>query len=1048
MRVVRVEEITNLVGMDSYIASLSLDETKLIQKSVEPLENTDLKVIYQYEDKIVEMIISRDMFIRKKECSCSKKNCGHIALAMKYLFAHFDTLKFPKEKDCFQEILFGTFKTKPKKENIHLAVELKQLDNHPITYEVNIKIGIDKMYSLKKVLIPFLLNYQKENYEISLGKYFSFETDKYQFSKQDEKILKFIKLYIEMKERGGVYSFYQTSPNIVLKDEMVLEFLKLLNKKMFSIETKLQFLDHTKIYETPNITIDVIHKEKEFQLLFPDLDIEFITTDGTYIIYQSQLFHISRKAGQFLKMMIEHQRTEFTLTKEYYKNFANELYLVLVELNPDMKEKLASNFLYQLPKCKFYFEKKGTDIVSFIKLQYGKDEINILSPRNYIGDTYVIRNIEAEEEYMNELKSYGFVPSYQKGIFKMQSSEQACNFLQYGLKEIVEKYDTYVSNHLKKIKILKKSAVKNTFSIGTDGIMNYQFTIDGIDKDEINQLLKSVKQKKKYYKMKTGDYLSLENNDGLNSLLSLQKKLSLNAELLEQENITIPKYQSLKLADFTNSEYYKIDQSIHDLIKKFEAYKNCEVKFSLEENEILRSYQKTGVKWLTMISECEFGGILADEMGLGKSIQSITYMKHRLKQKPDAKMLVVVPTSLLYNWEDEFKKFGKDIVITVVNDSKLKRVEKLKQLDQVQVIITSYGLLRQDLELYEKISFDTMILDEAQNIKNPKSDTAVATKRVPARVKLALTGTPLENSIYELWSIVDFIMPGYLGTLETFKEEYGSQELEHEKYQQLKEQISPFILRRKKQDVLKDLPEKLENKVYVELNEEQKKLYLMELEKVQKEIKELEKEDAISKNHFFILSLLTRLRQLCIDPSLVFDNYHGGSSKYDTLLQILDEMVQNNHKVLLFSQFTSALKNLMPLLEENHITYFYLDGGTKAGERIELVKKFNQDDTNVFLISLKAGGTGLNLTSADEVIHLDPWWNPQVENQATDRTHRIGQTKKVEVVKLISSGTIEEKIIELQEKKKELSDMIIEGEERHEMVLSKLTSEELLNLFR
>ena len=222
----------------------------------------------------------------------------------------------------------------------------------------------------------------------------------------------------------------------------------------------------------------------------------------------------------------------------------------------------------------------------------------------------------------------------------------------------------------------------------------------------------------------------------------------------------------------------------------------------------------------------------------------------------------------------------------------------------------------------------------------------------------------------------------------------------------------------------------------------------MELEKVQKEIKELEKEDAISKNHFFILSLLTRLRQLCIDPSLVFDNYHGGSSKYDTLLQILDEMVQNNHKVLLFSQFTSALKNLMPLLEENHITYFYLDGGTKAGERIELVKKFNQDDTNVFLISLKAGGTGLNLTSADEVIHLDPWWNPQVENQATDRTHRIGQTKKVEVVKLISSGTIEEKIIELQEKKKELSDMIIEGEERHEMVLSKLTSEELLNLFR
>lgn len=449
-----------------------------------------------------------------------------------------------------------------------------------------------------------------------------------------------------------------------------------------------------------------------------------------------------------------------------------------------------------------------------------------------------------------------------------------------------------------------------------------------------------------------------------------------------------------------------------------------------------------------MIAKCEFGGILADEMGLGKSIQTITYIKHRLQEEKQAKMLIIVPTSLLYNWEDEFQKFGKEISIMIVNDIKAHRLEKLKHVDQAQVIITSYGLLRQDIEVYEKMEFDTMILDEAQNIKNPKSDTAIAAKKIKARVKFALTGTPLENSIYELWSIVDFIMPGYLGSFQTFKEMYPITDLEETSYMNLKRQIDPFILRRKKKDVLKDLPEKLENKVYVELNEAQKELYLSELEKAQKEIQKIEEDQTVSQNQFFILSLLTRLRQICIDPSLIFDDYHGGSSKFDTLLPILEEMIQNQHKILLFSQFPSVLKNLMPHLDTHHIRYLYLDGSTKAGERMQLVKQFHQDDTPVFLISLKAGGTGLNLTIADEVIHLDPWWNPQVENQATDRTHRIGQTKTVEVIKLISIGTIEEKIIALQEKKKALSDMMIEGEQRSEMVLSKLSSDELLNLFR
>lgn len=1048
MRVVRVEEITKLVGMDSYIASLSLNHTKLKQRKIEPLEDTDLKITYTYENEMIQIVVSKEKFIRLKKCTCQKEHCGHIALAIKDTFTYFDELKFPKEKDRFQEILFQNFTPKKKKTTIGLEVELRQIDKNPMTYEVNLKIGLDKKYSLKKVLIPFLLNYQKENYEISLGKYFTFDTEKNCFSKQDEKILHFIKLYIEMKERGGFYSFYQTSPNIILKEEMILEFLKLLKGKTFKMETVRQSLPVVKELDTLYLPMQVVDQEEEFTITFEDLDVEPITSDYTYVIYQNQLFHISHKAALFLKTMIDHERNFITITKDYYKNFANDLYLILNELNPEIKEQLSYHFLFQLPHSKFYFEKKDTDIVSFIKLQYGDEEINILSPRNYIGNTYVIRDFEQEQSYIEELEKYGFQPSYRKGIFTITDPEHACEFLKYGLKEIVEKHDTYVSNHLKKTHIFKKSTVKNMFQIGTDGIMSYQFSIDGIERSEMKELLKSVKQKKKYYKMKSGDYLSLQNNDGLNTVLEMQKKLSLDSEQMEQESIAIPKYQSLKLSDLSDLEYYKIDQSVSDLIHNFETFKNQRFTFTEEEEKTLREYQKVGVQWLYMIAKCEFGGILADEMGLGKSIQTITYIKHRLQEEKQAKMLIIVPTSLLYNWEDEFQKFGKEISIMIVNDIKAHRLEKLKHVDQAQVIITSYGLLRQDIEVYEKMKFDTMILDEAQNIKNPKSDTAIAAKKIKARVKFALTGTPLENSIYELWSIVDFIMPGYLGSFQTFKEMYPITDLEETSYMNLKRQIDPFILRRKKKDVLKDLPEKLENKVYVELNEAQKELYLSELEKAQKEIQKIEEDQTVSQNQFFILSLLTRLRQICIDPSLIFDDYHGGSSKFDTLLPILEEMIQNQHKILLFSQFPSVLKNLMPHLDTHHIRYLYLDGSTKAGERMQLVKQFHQDDTPVFLISLKAGGTGLNLTIADEVIHLDPWWNPQVENQATDRTHRIGQTKTVEVIKLISIGTIEEKIIALQEKKKALSDMMIEGEQRSEMVLSKLSSDELLNLFR
>ena len=314
-----------------------------------------------------------------------------------------------------------------------------------------------------------------------------------------------------------------------------------------------------------------------------------------------------------------------------------------------------------------------------------------------------------------------------------------------------------------------------------------------------------------------------------------------------------------------------------------------------------------------------------------------------------------------------------------------------------------------------------------------------------------MTGTPIENSALELWSIFDFIMPGYLSSYQKFNSKYkisDDSEEANELIVGLSNQINPFILRRKKSDVVKELPAKIENNIYIDLSDSQKKLYVTELERVKKKMEETLNDEGMGKARFLILQLLTKLRQICIDPKIIYEDYDGGSNKIDRLLTIVDESIKNGHKILIFTSFRTALNIVKDKLEDNDIKSYVIDGSVDAKTRMERVESFNDknSDVKVFLIMLKSGGTGLNLTEADVVIHLDLWWNPQAENQATDRAHRIGQKNVVEVIRLISKGTIEEKVLELQTKKKELSDKLIDGTRRDENILSSLTEEDIKNL--
>ncbi|MCH1969639.1 DEAD/DEAH box helicase [Romboutsia hominis] len=445
-----------------------------------------------------------------------------------------------------------------------------------------------------------------------------------------------------------------------------------------------------------------------------------------------------------------------------------------------------------------------------------------------------------------------------------------------------------------------------------------------------------------------------------------------------------------------------------------------------------------GYKWLNTLNHYEFGGILADEMGLGKTIQTISF----LLSKENKKSLIITPTSLVHNWKDEIENFAPSMKVLIMHGDKNQRIKLFKEISEVDVVLTTYSTLRNDFEYYEKMYFDYLVIDEAQNIKNPFAKNTECVKNINAGVKFALTGTPIENNLIELWSIFDFLMPGYLFNRRSFEEKFIKGD--NKNIDELKKMINPFILRRLKKDVLEELPEKIEKKFFVEMNKPQKKAYTALVNDINKKRENEEfKQDKIT-----IFSYLTKLRQLCLDPSILIEDYSGGSSKIDVCLELIKENINEGHKILLFSQFTSVLKNLGDRLDKENINYSYLDGSTSANKRINLVNEFNEGDKNkVFLISLKAGGTGLNLTSADIVIHFDPWWNPAIEDQATDRAHRFGQKNVVEVIKLIAKGTIEEKIIKLQDDKKDLIENIISGDMNNSSLLSSLREEDINELF-
>lgn len=558
------------------------------------------------------------------------------------------------------------------------------------------------------------------------------------------------------------------------------------------------------------------------------------------------------------------------------------------------------------------------------------------------------------------------------------------------------------------------------------GGFGMDFTIKGIDRSEYRKIFTAYKDQKKRFYLGEGRYLNLE-EPKLDEMLNLIDLLGVYNEI---ESIVIPEQKALFLEQqLSQMDYVANRECVTQKLKKLQKWAvGSEVPESIEK--ILRSYQKEGVQFLTSVARYGLGGILADEMGLGKTLQVIAF----LSAQKGSQALIIVPTALIYNWKKEFERFAPEIKVALIHGSKEKREMLLVKRKEYDVVLTTYHTYKNDEAQYKGQVWDYCILDEAQTIKNAKSQITQTIKTIESQVKFALTGTPMENQLMELWSIMDFVLPGYLYQPLRFQNIFMTDPPQVEALRKL---IAPFMLRRTKKEVLAELPDKIEQKILITMEGYHKRAYLA----MRKLIKQkLEQE---SSTQSALLAYLTKLRQICLMPERMVKDYQGQNSKLEYLMNLLKEIPEE--KVLIFSQFTTVLGEIGKRLEQEGISYDYLDGKTSAKERLALVEAFNQDmDKKVFLISLKAGGTGLNLTSASTVIHFDPWWNPAVENQASDRAHRMGQKQVVNVLKLVAEGTIEERIIAMQEEKQDLIEAVMSGQEQN--VLSGLTAEAIKKL--
>lgn len=959
--------------------------------------------------------------------------------------------------------------TNSKNKNIKILPKLI-IDKYNSNLKLEFKIGEQQLYKLKSLpeFYEHMLNCENYKYGLKL----EFVHDRKFFDEDSIPVLNYIMKYAEIIKYAnqaaddyGYYGRHLSDGYITVSNSGFDELFEIFKNKYLTIQRDYSEYDAYFIDKEPDIKFDVEEINNYECKIVPNIDIyEYNIIQGKDYVY----FEYERKIYRCSK---EFDNTTLKLLKMYRKNFTSEIKL--------RKDELSTLFSVVFPKVKksLKYDKLNLEEVEkyipkelYVKLYLDYDKNNyIIADINFCYDNYefnplkeenvnIARDVLKESEILDVFIKTGFMLDRANSRLILTSDDAIYNFLSNEIEQYMKKFEVLATEEFKQ-KQIKQPKISNVGVRVENNLLEVDFEGLGFELSELKEIMDKYRLKKKFHRLKNGEFINLEENETMNLLDNLKTNLDIDFKEIEKGEIKLPIFRSMyldRLLKNSNIKNINKDDNYKNIIEKVDN-KNIDEELKLPEglNASLRNYQETGFKWLKTLDSYNFGGILADDMGLGKTIQLVSVILSYVENSGDMESLkpslVICPSSLTLNWFNEIKKFAPSLKVLLINGNAQERKNKIEKINDYNVIIESYDILKRDIEIYKEknYEFKYAIADEAQYIKNNNTQNFKAIKEINAETRFALTGTPIENSLSELWSIFDFVMPGYLFSYRKFKELYETPIVKNEDQsamKKLKMLIEPFILRRIKEDVLTELPDKTITILNNEMEEEQQKIYMSYMAQVKQEIETEISVNGFEKSQIKILSLLMRLRQICCHPSLFIENYKGESSKLKQCIQIVKDAIESGHKILLFSGYTTMFEIIEQELKKENITYYKLTGQTKVGDRIKLVDEFNENpDIKVFLISLKAGGTGLNLIGADMVIHYDPWWNLSAENQATDRTYRIGQKKNVQVYKLITKNSIEEKIYELQQKKAKLIDNMLSTKETF---VSKLSKDEIMNLFK
>ena len=986
--------------------------------------------------------------IAQAHCSCQTfaevHNCGHIAASIVEAIVRYDVFS----SKVLQPSLTTTTEEQPTEQLffVYPKLYIKQQDFN--TYHLTINLHDNQSKTIiERANLPLLYGYYAP--KIITSTTGIIKTANLNFSEEatflEETIQTILTTTIKNKKAQITYTLDAYTLSELLEDiaskDLPLYYQGKERQTWQQMHIDYQYPQYLFTLDIPEVDTPQIFQKEYINLTVTPayqstpLPLCFTITDNIIKLFPKEtrrclISFLLTNTGEYLKE--QKLRIPFHYMNQYLKK--GEICHIPVQAT--------SNLLQKIEYTPLQIEIQINKIEGGIQIDpyfiYGNTRIEALTYKyqNDTSLTYIDNDTEKEINFLNLLCQHLKIPtSVIKGkthnFFEVFPEEAADDFIEHSMPKFVETGVVVLLDRALQIMYQQHFNVSLQIRWLDNGLLSYDLDTDFLAFEELQQIMRGYKTKNRYIILNNGAVLD-KHNEKIAKKLQQLEKMDIDFATEDQTTLKeVPLYRALGLAAIgSNSQLTtKFDATTKTMLNDLKNPIPTPLGLPEHLKTIMRPYQLVGVYWLQQLTKYQLGGILADDMGLGKTLQVIAYLTTQTWDKP---ILIISPKTLIYNWANEFVKFAPELSTTIIDGTPYTREKALKNLNRTDIIITSYPLIIKDYQHYPE--FSHVFIDEAQYMKNPETKLARTLSKINSTYRFALSGTPFENNLLELWSIFNFLMPGFFPNKKEFRKTIITpihNRQDENTLQELKNKLQYVVLRRMKKDVLKELPDKIETQLYCELSDEQTKIYQYYFQQAQTTIREELARQGFAKSQIQILAILTRLRQVCTHPSMFLENYNGGSAKVELLQEVLTDALNAGHKILIFSQFTSMLEILEETLTQDNIPYYYLHGQTKAPERIRLVEAFNQKDNpvSVFLLSLKAGGTGLNLTAADIVIHFDPWWNPSVENQATDRAHRFGQQNTVQVFQFIAKNTIEEQIQKIKQKKQEMFNTLFNDEQ-------------------